>query len=147
MESLAGKCALITGGCSGIGAALAVCLSTLGANVAVNYLSDSQAGAAEELVQKVSTKSAGIAVKGDASTVSGVDGIVKAVVEQFQRIDILVCMAGVLAMRDLAATTEQDFDDSYAVNVKGPYFLAQVRFSLGLLDFSPCRTDEKVDRK
>ena len=126
MNDLAGKCALITGSTSGIGAALARRLADLGASVAINYHLGSQAGAAEKLVQEINAKSDAIAVKGDASTILGVDHLVKTVVDTFQKIDILVCMAGVSAMKDLASTTEADFDTSYAVNVKGPYFLAKV---------------------
>ena len=45
-------------------------------------------------------------------------------------LDVLVANAGVLPMKDLKNTTEADWDSTFALNVKGPYFLAQVRNAL-----------------
>ena len=47
-------------------------------------------------------------------------------VERFGKFDILIPCAGLLLMRDLEHTTEEDFDTVMRLNVKGPYFLAQV---------------------
>lgn len=123
MSSLAGKVALITGGSKGIGAALSERLASLGASVALNYSSDSSA--AEAVVTKIGSNKA-FAIKADASTVAGAEAMVQATVDKFGKIDILVPCAGILHMKNLIATTEQDFDTAYALNVKGPYFLAQV---------------------
>lgn len=123
MSSLAGKVALITGGSKGIGAALSERLASLGASVAINYSSDSSA--ADAVVAKIGSNKA-FAIKADASTVAGAEAMVQATVDKFGKIDILVPCAGILHMKNLAATTEQDFDMAYALNVKGPYFLAQV---------------------
>lgn len=45
--------------------------------------------------------------------------------KRFGKIDILIPCAGLLPMKDLEHTTEDDFDKVMALNVKGPYFLAQ----------------------
>lgn len=125
MSTLSGKVALITGGSKGIGAALSERLARLGATVAINYSSDSSA--ADKLVEKIRTgKRQAMSVKANAASVPEIESMVQQVVEQYGKIDILVPCAGVLPMRTLDKTTEKDFDDTFALNVKGSYFLAQV---------------------
>ncbi|KAI1768919.1 hypothetical protein GGR53DRAFT_476343 [Hypoxylon sp. FL1150] len=125
MASLNGKVAIITGASKGIGRASAIALARLGANVVINYSSDEQA-AQEALaaVKKLGTGDA-ILVRADVSTVSGVQSLVKQTVDAFSKIDVLIPNAGILPMKDLEHTTEEDFDRTFALNVKGPYFLAQ----------------------
>lgn len=125
MNALTGKVALVTGGSKGIGAALSERLASLGASVAINYSSDSSA--ADQLVEKITkAKGQATAVKANAASVSEIESLVDQVVKKYGKIDILVACAGVLPMRTLDKTTEQDFDNTFALNVKGPYFLAQV---------------------
>jgi 3-oxoacyl-[acyl-carrier protein] reductase len=122
---LAGKVALITGGSKGIGAATAVELSLLGAKVVINYSSDP--APAEALVQKIGTDKA-VAVKADAGKISDIERLVQETVDKFGKIDILIPNAGILPMKDLEHTTEEDWQRCMDVNVKGPYFLCQVCF-------------------
>ncbi|KAI0180681.1 NAD(P)-binding protein [Hypoxylon sp. FL1284] len=124
-HSLSGKVAIITGASKGIGKASAIALARLGANVVINYSSDDQA--AQEALAEVKKLGAGnaILVRADASTVEGVQSLVKQTVDAFTKIDVLVPNAGILPMKDLEHTTEADFDRTFAINVKGPYFLAQ----------------------
>ena len=129
MGSLCGKTVLITGGSKGIGAAASLLLARNGANVAINYSSD--ASAADEVVKQIGADKC-IAIKGDAGSVSEIEAIVNQTVKKFGQIDILIPCAGVLAMKTLEQTTEKDYDTSMRLNVKGPYFLAQVRM--------PCST-------
>ncbi|KAK5035541.1 hypothetical protein LTS07_002980 [Exophiala sideris] len=121
--SLAGKVAVITGGSKGIGAATATALSKLGAKVVLNYNSDSKA--AESLVSKLGGADHALAVQANASTIDGVEHLVSETVKHFKQIDILIPNAGVLPMKDIESTTEQDFDRTFTMNVKGPYFLVQ----------------------
>lgn len=88
----------------------------------VNYNSDSKA--ADEVVSQIGADRA-LAVKADASSVSGVESLVKRTVAKFGKIDILIPNAGILPMKDLEGTTEADFDRCMSINVKGPYFLCQ----------------------
>ena len=92
----------------------------------INYSSDSSA--ANEVVKEIGSNRA-IAVQADAGTISGVETMVNATVKHFGKIDILVPNAGILPMKDLKNTSETDFDQIYNLNVKGPYFLVQVRRS------------------
>ncbi|KAL9099207.1 MAG: hypothetical protein Q9163_005262 [Psora crenata] len=120
---LAGKTVLITGGTKGIGKATSLLLASQGANIAVNYSSDS--AAADALVQKIGDPERCLSIQADASSVPAVEEIVAKTVERFGKIDILIPCAGILRMRDLEHTTEEDFERIWAVNVKGPLFLVQ----------------------
>lgn len=121
--SLSGKVVLITGASKGIGKATAQRLASEGASVVLNYNTD--APSANELVQEIGQERA-LAVQADASKLPDLDRLVDAAVEKFGKIDILIPNAGIMPMRDLEHTTEEDFDRVYNITVKGPYFLAQV---------------------
>ncbi|KAJ5799389.1 NAD(P)-binding protein [Penicillium psychrosexuale] len=111
MAALTGKVAIITGGSNGIGKATALRLAHDGAKVVIQYRSNEQS--AQEVVSQIGEQNA-LAVKGNAS------------LEKFGQIDIVIANAGSLPLHDLANTSEQDFNDSIDLNVKGPYFLVQI---------------------
>ena len=119
-----GKTVLITGGSKGIGGAISLLLAKQGASIAFNYSSDT--AAADALVNKIGDTQRCLALKADASSLPGIEKIVALTVEKFGKIDILIPCAGILPMRGIEDTTEEDFDKAYNLNVKGPYFLAQV---------------------
>ncbi|KAL8861704.1 MAG: hypothetical protein Q9178_001905 [Gyalolechia marmorata] len=119
---LTGKVALITGASKGIGKATALRLARDGANVVINYLSDPSS--AEELVKTIGHDRA-LAVKANVSDLTEIEKLVKQAVDKFGKIDILIPNAGTAPMKDLEQTTEDDFDYTMALNVKGPYFLCQ----------------------
>ncbi|RWA05303.1 hypothetical protein EKO27_g9805 [Xylaria grammica] len=123
--TLSGKVAIITGASKGIGKASAVALARLGATVVINYSSDEQA--AQDAVAEVKKLGTGEArsVRADTSTISGVQSLVKQTIDAYAKIDVLIANAGIMPMKDLEHTTEADFDRTFALNVKGPYFLAQ----------------------
>ena len=120
---LQGKTAVITGGSKGIGASTAVLLAKKGANVVINYGRDT--ASADALINDLGDKDRSLAIQADAGSIAGVDKIVSETVAKFGKIDILILNAGVLPMKDIEATTEADFDKTFNLNVKGPYFLAQ----------------------
>jgi 3-oxoacyl-[acyl-carrier protein] reductase len=120
---LTGKVAIITGGSKGIGRSTALALSKLGANVVINYGRDT--AAAEATVKDLGGASRALAVQADAGSMAGVEKLVKETVAHFGKIDILIPNAGVMLMKSVESTTEEDFDRSYNLNVKGPYFLIQ----------------------
>lgn len=121
--SLSGKVIIVTGGSKGIGRAICQRLAQDGASVVVNFSRD--ASAADEVVRAIGPDRA-LAVQADVGSVAGVEKLVAAAVERFGRVDVVVPNAGIMPMRATQNTTEEDFDRTFALNVKGPYFLAQV---------------------
>lgn len=136
--SLSGKVVLITGASKGIGKATAQRLASEGASVVLNYNTD--APSANELVQEIGQDRA-LAVQADASRLPDIDRLVDAAVTKFGKIDVLIPNAGIMPMRDLEHTTEEDFDRVYNITVKGPYFLAQVLTYFLPIELSSVVTD------
>jgi len=117
---LKGKGAIVTGGSLGIGAAIAIELGREGANVAVNYRRhDTEAKQVVAEIEKLGAK--GLAVKADVSSYNDAIKMVQTVQEQFGRLDILVCNAGITWDGVIWKMTEEQWDTVIGVNLKG-YF-------------------------
>lgn len=123
--SLAGKVALVTGSSRSIGAAIATRLADDGANVVINYFSDSKA--ANEVVDSINTKRAGaaVAIKADVSSPAESQSLLDATVKAFGKVDIIVLNAGIMGSKVLADIDEDFFDSHFKINVKGPIFLVK----------------------
>jgi NAD(P)-dependent dehydrogenase (short-subunit alcohol dehydrogenase family) len=120
MNRLEGKRALITGGTSGIGLETARQFLKEGARIAITGRgSDSLEAAHKELGADVLT------IASDASDVGAQKELAKAVQKAFDKLDILFVNAGIVDMRPLEQIDPNAFDRSFAINVKGPYFLIQ----------------------
>ncbi|KAH7319394.1 hypothetical protein BKA65DRAFT_101415 [Rhexocercosporidium sp. MPI-PUGE-AT-0058] len=120
--SLAGKVALVTGGSKGIGRSISIQLASLGAKVIVNYSSD--ASSASETIQEIGPSNA-FAIKADVANISEITTLVEESVKHFGRLDILVACAGIMQLNELESISEEEFDVTFNLNVKGPLFLAQ----------------------
>ncbi|WML36395.1 3-oxoacyl-[acyl-carrier-protein] reductase [Clostridium sp. OS1-26] len=120
MESLKGKTAIVTGASRGIGKAIAVKLAELGANLVLNYRSDSKS--VEDVIKEIESKgSKAIAVQGDVSIFSEAENIVKKAVEVFGSLDILINNAGITKDGLVLRMKEEDFDKVIDVNLKGAF--------------------------
>ncbi|KND93138.1 Tetrahydroxynaphthalene reductase [Tolypocladium ophioglossoides CBS 100239] len=120
--SLSGKVILVTGGSNGLGKACVERLARDGASVVINYNRDGTSAAA--LVASIGAERA-LAVQADVSTLEGVGRLVDEAVARFGRLDAVMANAGMMLMRNVENTAEDDFDRCFNLNVKGPYFLAQ----------------------
>lgn len=120
--SLLNKVVLVTGGSKGIGKAICQKVASLGAKVVINYSRDSEAATA--LVREIGEERA-LAVQADVARVDEIGRLVDAAVARFGRLDVVVPNAGIMPLQPLAAVTEELFDRAYALNVRGPLFLAQ----------------------
>jgi NAD(P)-dependent dehydrogenase (short-subunit alcohol dehydrogenase family) len=120
MGRLQNKRALITGGTSGIGLETAKQFIAEGARVAVTGTNpDTIAAARREFGTDV------VVLQADAGDVAAQQKVANAVKEAFGGLDILFVNAGIGDFRPVEAWDEAAFDRSFAVNVKGPYFLIQ----------------------
>jgi 3-oxoacyl-[acyl-carrier protein] reductase len=116
--------ALVTGGGTGIGREASLRLAAEGAAVAVNY---SRSGADAEATAAEINGAGGraIAVQADVSADAAVEAMVRRVVEEWGRLDLLVNNAGTTFFvdhHDLDALTEEMWDRMLAVNLKGVFF-------------------------
>jgi glucose 1-dehydrogenase len=121
---LEGRVALVTGAGRGIGAALARGLAREGAAVVVNYSrSAAEAGAVASGI--TATGGHAIAVQADVRRLAEHDPLVATTLDRFGRLDILVNNAGIEFHEPFLTTSEEQFDETLAVNLKGVYFLSQ----------------------
>jgi NAD(P)-dependent dehydrogenase (short-subunit alcohol dehydrogenase family) len=119
---LEGKVALITGAGAGIGKATAILFAKEGAKVCCNSKSES----ALKVVEKIED-SGGYAFfsKGDVSVIEDARKITDETVEKYGKLDILFNNAGIVIPGRIDNTTPEDWDQTMAVNVRGPYLLSK----------------------
>lgn len=117
---LLNKTAIITGGGSGIGKAIAVAFLREGANVVI-------AGRDSKKLDRAAAEMGGecLAVSADVSSAADVQKLVSAAVEGFQHINILVNNAAVLLPGTAESLSEEDFDQTFSINVRGLWLLSR----------------------
>lgn len=124
---LKGKVALVTGGGTGMGRAVCLKFASEGAGVAVNFSkSQKQAEEVAEAARKLGVPA--MAMKADISQDQEARRLVDETVAKLGRLDILVNNAGWtrrVAHRELEGLTEEILERTWAVNVKGPLYLAR----------------------
>lgn len=123
-KPLSGKVALVTGGAKRLGRASALALAEAGANVAITFFNSKLEGlrTAKDL-ERTGVRSA--AIRCDVSDPKSVRAAVKEAAQRFGGVDILVNNAGAYETVDFEALTIQQWDSVFAVNVRGPFLLAQ----------------------
>jgi 3-oxoacyl-[acyl-carrier protein] reductase len=118
--NLKDRVALVTGGSRGIGRAAVECFAKLGANVVINYVKDERAAA--DTVQ--TAQGAGVnalAVQGDVSRVDQAQRLIQEAVNRFERIDFLVCNAGIWEGGAVDELSEAAWDRTMDLNLKGTW--------------------------
>ncbi len=115
-----GKVVLITGGSSGIGFATAQEFLREGAQLVITGRDEKTLVASKkELGPRV------LAIKADASKLTDTQKLMRQVGDRFGRIDVLVLNAGIPKFSPVEAITEEMFDETFGVNVKGVFFTRQ----------------------
>ena len=135
MNGLAGKVAVVTGGSSGIGQAIAVRLGQEGAHVAINYVGSEES--AEETKEQVEhgldicmkeieqSGARSLLVKADVSRENEVAAMFDQVLAEYGRVDILINNAGIQVPEDSDKMRVEDFDRVLGVNLRGAFLCAQ----------------------
>ena len=135
MKGLEGKTAIVTGGSSGIGQAIAIGLGHEGVNVAVNYVGRPEGAEAtkeaidrgvEQCMKEVEAAGArAILVQADVSKEDEVEAMFKEVTKEFGTADFLVNNAGIQISEDSHVLEPSAFDRVLAVNLRGSFLCAQ----------------------
>jgi glucose 1-dehydrogenase len=123
--NLKDKVAIVTGGNSGIGMAIAVELASQGAKIVIDYVAHPEA--TEALEKKLrDLGEVSIGVKADVSQISELQNLFAAAVKQFGRVDIMVNNAGVETRTSILDTTEEQYDKVLNINLKSAFFGTQL---------------------
>lgn len=124
MSLLADKVALITGGSRGIGAAIAMRFAAEGAGVAFTFRSSVEKAKAVE----AELEAKGVKAKGyqsDAGSFEQAEELVKSVLADFGKIDVLVNNAGITRDNLMLRMTEEQWDEVMAINLKSIFNLTK----------------------
>jgi len=120
---LDGKVAIVTGGSSGIGKAIAKTYLDHGAKVAIVDVDEE--GLQETQKELAKFKEKVLLVKGDVTKVGDVRKAVDETVKKWKKIDVLVNNAGVGTISSLIEMTEEEWDYVLDVNLKGMFLLTK----------------------
>ncbi|HYL62426.1 MAG TPA: SDR family oxidoreductase [Candidatus Methylomirabilis sp.] len=123
MTRLAGKVALVTGGGTGIGKAIALAFAREGAKVAV-------AGRRREKLQETVLQMEkqggdGLAIVCDVSKAQDAQRAVHETAKNFGKLNVLVNNAGVLHVATIEGTSEEEWDRLMRINLKGPFLMCR----------------------
>lgn len=123
---LKGRKALITGGDSGIGAAVAIAFAREGADVAINYLPDEQQDA-EHIAKQIELEGRkAVLIAGDIKDEAFCSDLVKKVIDEFGSIDVLVNNAGKqVFVGNLEDLTTEQFEHTFQTNVFAMFWITK----------------------
>jgi NAD(P)-dependent dehydrogenase (short-subunit alcohol dehydrogenase family) len=122
MGKLAGQVALISGGASGIGKAIAQVFLEEGARVVVSDIAKERL---DEAVAELSTAGDITGIAGDVRSMADAGEMVRAATGRHGRLDILVCNAGITSVMPIQQLGEDEWDAVLTTNVKGMFTLVK----------------------
>ena len=120
MSGLNGKIAVVTGGTSGIGLAIAQRFAKEGAHVFITGRRQSELAKAKALIGDNVT-----AVQGDATSTADLDRLFQTVLEEKGKLDVLVANSGRVEPEEFGNITEENFDKTFDLNARAALFTAQ----------------------
>ena len=122
---LEGKAAIITGGDSGIGRAVAIAFAREGADVLISYLNeDEDAEETRRWIEEAGRKA--VLVPGDVADADHCRAIVQKAVDAFGRVDILVNNAAhQMTFDDLEEIPDEEWDKTFRVNIHAMFYLSK----------------------
>jgi 3-oxoacyl-[acyl-carrier protein] reductase len=119
---LDGKVAIVTGAATGLGATIAVRLAAEGASVVVNHLPEQEEQAAAVVERAGAAGGKAVAVGADIADTRQLAALFDGADERFGGLDILVNNAVLPVLKPMAEVTEEEFDRSFRVNARAPFF-------------------------
>jgi len=120
---LTGKSAVITGGGTGIGQAIALAFAREGAQVAVAGRRKEKLDETLHLLQQAGCSA--LALECDVTKAADTQRVVKSAEDAFGKVNVLVNNAGALSVSTVENITEEDWDRVMATNVKGPFLMSR----------------------
>lgn len=118
------RVAIVTGSSRGIGKAIAERFAAEGARVTINWVSSEfEAEGVVDTIKRGGGEA--LSVRADVSSPADVQKLVRATVDHFGRVDILVNNAGVMITKPVLETTEDDWDRTMDINLKGAYLCSK----------------------
>jgi len=124
LAGLSNRVAVVTGGSRGIGRAVVELLADAGSDVVLNFVNDNDS--ANTTVSNARSKGAkALAVKADISLVAEAEKLVAETLKQFDRIDFLICNAGIWKGGNVDAMSEAIWDETLDINLKGTWAICR----------------------
>jgi 3-oxoacyl-[acyl-carrier protein] reductase len=124
MSELTGKVALVTGGSRGIGAAIAVRLAELGADVAITYAQSKER--AEQVADRIRAHGRrALAIAADSASADAVVAAVEQTADELGGLDILVNNAGIFPSGPIGDVSLDEIDRTLAIHVRAVYLASQ----------------------
>jgi glucose 1-dehydrogenase len=123
--SLTDKVAIVTGGNSGIGKAIVLALAKGGAKVVIDYVVDPKSTEALE-AQVAALGAASIGVDADVSKIADLQRLIDTSVNEYGRVDVMINNAGVETRTSVLDTTEEQYEQVLAINLKSAFFGTQL---------------------
>ncbi len=121
---LANRVALVTGGAHRLGRAIVLAMADAGASVMIHY-SGSEGQALQTMADAQQRGVDAAIVQGDLMQVSEAERVVDATVAHWQRLDVLVCNAGIWGDTPLGSASAERWDELHALNARAPFLMAQ----------------------
>lgn len=119
------KTALVTGGGRGIGKATAILLTQRGLNVIISSRTQREIDSVVKEAKSIGTKQI-LGRKYDVSRSDEVNSLVEEVLQEYGRIDVLITNAGITYVKKLIDTTEEEWDRTSDINLKGVFLFSKV---------------------
>jgi NAD(P)-dependent dehydrogenase (short-subunit alcohol dehydrogenase family) len=123
VRRLEGKSAIVTGGASGIGRAIATLFAEEGARVVVGDISDE--GLAAVAADPTFVEAGIVCVHADVRLLDDAKSLVNTAIARFGALDVLVCNAGITSVMPIEGLNEDEWDRVLETNVKGMYTMVK----------------------
>jgi NAD(P)-dependent dehydrogenase (short-subunit alcohol dehydrogenase family) len=123
MERLKNRVAIVTGGASGIGQAIAALFAREGARIVIGDLDEAKGAETTAAIRAAGGEA--IFVRADVTATRDVEDAVRLALDRFGQIDVLVNNAGISLGDSLLDTDEPTWDRNLAVVLKGPYLFTR----------------------